>query len=133
MKLADAPVPVRIKLSALWAAALFCYVYGDFFGLFRPGKLVDMLAGRTPVGATTQGVLVAFAVVMAIPSAMVFLTLVLPPDLARWANVGLGVVYSFIMVIAMRGAWGYYILLGCLEVVLTMSIAWYAWMWPRQE
>lgn len=133
MRLADAPVPVRIKLSALWASVMFCYVYGDFFGLFRPGKLADMLAGRTPVGATTQGLLVAFAVVMAVPSAMVFLSLTLPPNLARWANIGFGVVYSFIMVIAMRGAWGFYVLLGCLEVALTMAIAWYAWMWPREE
>jgi hypothetical protein len=38
VKLADAPVPVRLKLSALWASVMFCYVYGDYFDLFRPGS-----------------------------------------------------------------------------------------------
>src|SRR5262245_24961714 len=96
MKLADVKVNVRLKLSALWASVMFCYVYGDFFGLFKPGKLRAMIEGQTPVGPTTQGVLVVFAVVMAIPSVMVFLSLVLPPNLARWANIVLGVVYSLI-------------------------------------
>ena len=132
MKLADAQVSVRIKLSALWASVMFCYVYGDFFGLFKPGKLAAMLAGQTPVGPTTQGVLLAFAVVMAIPSVMVFLSLVLKPTLARWANIILGLLYSVIMVITMPHAWGFYLLLGCIEVALTIAIAWYAWTWPRQ-
>jgi hypothetical protein len=104
MKLADVPVSVRIKLSALWASVMFCYVYGDFFGLFRPGKLATMLAGQTPVGPTTQGVLLAFAVVMAIPSVMVFLSLVLQPIFARWANIILGLIYSVIIVITMPHA-----------------------------
>ena len=83
MKLSDVRVHVRLKLSALWASVMFLYVYGDFFGLFKPGKLAEMQAGRTPLGATTQGILVAFAVVMAIPSAMVFLSLVLKASVAR--------------------------------------------------
>src|SRR5262249_20940811 len=105
MKLADAQVPVRLKLSALWTSVMFLYVYGDFFGLCKHGQLADMLAGRTPIGPTTQGMLVAFAVCMSIPSAMVFLSLVLNANVARWANVVLGLVYSLIMVITMRGAW----------------------------
>ena len=132
MRLADAPVHVRLKLSALWASVMFCYVYGDFFGLFKPGKLSSMIAGQTPIGPTTQGVLVAFAIVMAIPSVMVFLSLVLRPNLARWANVIFGVLYTVIMVITMPGEWGFYVLLGCIEVALTLAIIWYAWTWPRQ-
>ena len=43
-------VPVRIRLAALWASLTFCYLYGDYFGLYRPGKLQGMLAGAGPVG-----------------------------------------------------------------------------------
>jgi hypothetical protein len=132
MRLADSRIHVRLKLSALWTAVMFCYVYGDFFSLYKPGKLADISAGRTPVGPITQGTLVAFAVVVAIPSAMVFLSLVLKPTVARWANIGLGVVYSAIMAIALPGAWGFYVLLGCIEIVLTMTVIWYAWTWPRE-
>ena len=75
---------------------MFCYVYGDFFGLYKAGKLADMMAGQTPVGPT---------------------------------NIIFGVVYSIIIVLTMRGAWGFYILLGCVEVALTTAAAWYAWTW----
>jgi len=133
MKLSDVQVPVRLKLSALWASVMFLYVYGDFFGLFKPGKLADMQAGRTPVGATTQGILVAFALVMAIPSAMVFLSLVLKASVARWVNIVLGLVYSVIMVMTIPGAWAFYVLLGCIEIALTLAIIGYAWTWPRES
>jgi hypothetical protein len=132
MTLADQPVHVRVKLSALWAAVMFCYVYGDFFGLFTPGKLAAMMAGRTPVGPTTQAKLLAFALMMSIPSAMVFLSLVLRPSLARWANIVLGLLFSAIILITMPGAWSFYIFLGCVEVTLTLAIAWYAWTWPKR-
>jgi Family of unknown function (DUF6326) len=131
-RLADPPVGIRLKLSALWAAVMFCYLYGDFFGLFKPGKLADMMAGLTPVGPTTQARLLAFSLVMAIPGAMVFLSLVLRPGLCRWVNIILGLIYSVIIVLTMPGAWGFYLFLGCVEVTLTGAIAWYAWTWPSQ-
>lgn len=43
--LADPPLPQRLKLSAAWASLTFCYLYGDYFGLYKPGKLQHMLDG----------------------------------------------------------------------------------------
>src|SRR5262245_16700713 len=131
MKLDEAPVHVRLKLSGLWASVMFCYVYGDFFGLFRPGKLSSMLAAQTPLGPTTQGILLGFSIVMAIPSLMVFLSLVLRPGVSRWANIVFGVCYTGIMLAAMTGGWSFYVFLGCIEVALTALIVWYAWTWPQ--
>jgi len=74
----DVKVPTRLKLSALWAALMFCYVYGDYFGLYQPGKLQSMLQGDGPLGPTSQGTLVALSILMAIPSLMVFLPIMLP-------------------------------------------------------
>lgn len=129
----DIKVHVRIKLSALWVSVMFCYIYGDFFGLYKPGKLQGLIEGRMPLGPTTQGVLVGTSIVMAIPSVMVFLSLVLKPAPNRRANIVFGVLYTAIMLIAMRGAWAFYIFLGVVEVVLTALIVWYAWNWPKQE
>lgn len=28
-QLDDVPVPIKIKLAALWTSVMFCYVYGD--------------------------------------------------------------------------------------------------------
>ena len=129
----DIKVHVKQKLSALWVSVMFCYIYGDFFGLYQPGKLQGLLEGRMPLGPTTQGVLLGTSIVMAIPSVMAFLSLVLKPVPNRWVNIILGVAYTAIMLVTMPGAWAFYILLGVVEVVLTGSIVWYAWHWPRQD
>ena len=129
----DIKIHVKMKLSALWVSVMFCYIYGDFFGLYKPGKLQGLLEGRMPLGPTTQGVLLGTSIVMAIPSVMAFLSLVLKPVPNRWVNIILGVAYTAIMLVTMPGAWAFYILLGVVEVVLTGSIVWYAWHWPRQD
>ena len=130
----DVKIHVKMKISALWASVMFCYIYGDYFGLFKPGALQGMLEGKMePLGPTTQRVLVGASVMMAIPSLMVFLSLALRPNPNRWANIILGATYTVIMLVTMPGAWAFYIFLGVVEVVLTSLIVWYAWNWPKQE
>jgi hypothetical protein len=129
----DLKLHVKTKLSALWAALMFCYIYGDYFGLYVPGQLKGMLAGQGPVGPTSQASLLATSLMMAVPGLMVFLTLVAPPVLSRWLNILLGTLFTLIMLatMAMPGAWVFYIVLGIVEVVLTGLIVGYAWRWPR--
>ena len=128
----DIRVHVRFKLFALWTSVMFCYIYGDYFELYQPGKLPAMLAGRTALGAVSQGALLGMAAVMAIPSLMGFLSLVLPPTLSRWLNIAFGVIYTVIMVLVIQGGWHFYIFFGIIEIALTSLIVWYAWRWPRQ-
>ncbi len=131
-ELDDIKVHVKVKISALWASLMFCYIYGDYFGLYKPGTLADMLAGKMgPLGPTTQGILLGTSAMMAIPSVMVFLSLVLRPSLNRWLNIILGLVYTVIMLVTMPGEWTYYIFLGVIEAILTILIVWFAWRWPR--
>ena len=129
----DVKVHVKLKLSALWVAVMLCYIYGDFFGLFQPGTLQDLQAGKTPIGPTTQGKLLGFSIMMAIPSVMVFLSLVLKPKTNRWTNIILGAIYTVIILLTMPGAWAFYIFLGIVEAVLTALIVWYAWTWPSSS
>jgi hypothetical protein len=132
--LADPKIPIKMKLSALWVSVMFCYIYGDYFGLYQPGALKGILAGRMgPLGPTTQAVLLGTATLMAIPSVMVFLSLVLKPNPNRWLNIILGAAYTVIILITMPGDWAFYIFLGVIEVALTGSIVWYAWKWPAQD
>jgi len=130
----DIKIHVRIKLSALWAAVMFCYIYGDIFRLFQLGELQGMLEGKMWSLPVTQGLLLGTSIMMAIPSVMVFLSLALRPGLNRWANILLGVIYTGLMLFTMTspGAWAYYIFLGIVEVALTVLIVWYAWSWPKQ-
>ncbi|MDT4897883.1 MAG: hypothetical protein QOH25_2960 [Acidobacteriota bacterium] len=130
----DIKIHVKMKISALWVSVMLCYIYGDYFWLYAPGKLQGMLEGKmVPLGPTTQGVLLFTSVMMAIPSVMIFLSLTLKPNLNRWVNIILGVIYTVFVLITMPGAWVFYIFLGGVDVILTALIVWYAWNWPRQE
>jgi hypothetical protein len=130
----DIRIHVKMKLSALWTSVMLCYIYGDYFELYKPGKLQGMLDGQMgPLGQVTQGVLLGTSILMAIPGVMVFLSLALKPALNRWLNIIFGVIYTVIMLITMPGAWTFYIFLGVVEVVLTALIVWNAWNWPSRE
>lgn len=132
--LQDTPINIKIKLSALWAATTFCYLYGDYFELYVPGKLSGMLDGKMgPLGSVTQNILLGTSVMLAIPSVMVFLCLVLKPSISRWLNIFLGLFFTAIMLLVIRGAWNFYIFLGLVEVALTSMIVWYAWKWPKNS
>lgn len=124
--------PVKLKLAVFWAALMFCYVYADFFGLFVPGRLADMNNGiMSPIGNATPAVLLATSVMMIIPSLMVIAALLLRPGINRWLNIAFGILYAGIILLTMAGAPPFYLLFGTVEVALSLSIAAYAWRWPR--
>ena len=111
---------------------MFLYVYGDYFNMYTDGKIEAMSAGTIgPLGEATEGILVAVSIMMAIPSMMVALSLLLPAGVSRWLNVVFGVAYSIILALTMPGAPHFYILYGVLEIALTLTIAWTALRWPR--
>jgi hypothetical protein len=131
--LMDAPVSPRTKLSALWTSTMFCYVYGDYFELYVPGRLSSMLAGRMdPLGPVTPGLLLGTSTLLAMPALMVILSVLLPPTLSRWINIVAGAFYSLVMVLVIRGAWSFYVLMGLIEITLTLSVVAVAWRWPRR-
>ena len=130
--LEDVPINVKVKLSALWASVMFLYIYGDYFGLYAPGQLKSMLAGKmAPFGAVTQGILIGTSTMMMIPSVMIFLSVVLPAKPNRLLNIIFGVIYTVIILITASGSWPFFIYLGVFEVALTGLVVWYAWKWPR--
>jgi hypothetical protein len=129
--LEDVKVPVKLKLSALWAALMFCYLYGDYFGLYVPGQLQGMLTGGGPIGPTTERSLVAVSVLMVIPSLMVFLAVGLRPQISRWTNIGLAAFYALVVAVTMPGSWAFYLMFSTVEIALSLMIIWYAWIWPK--
>ncbi len=128
----DIKIPARLKLFSLWTSIVFFYIYGDYFELYQPGKLRDMLAGRTALGTTSQNVLLTMSAIVVIPCLMPFLSLILPAALNRWANVISGSVYTIVMIFAILGGWHFYTLYGLLEIALTLLVVWFAWTWPRR-
>ena len=129
--LEDAKVHPRIKLAALWASVMFCYIYADYFGLFSVGQLASMNKGLIPpLGRSTDGVMIFVSTMMAIPSLMIFLSTALPTRLNRVLNIVFGVVYTTIISLTMWSG-AHFIFFGVIEISLTLLVVFYAWTWPR--
>ena len=131
-KLEESKVNVRIKISALWASMLFVFAYVDLFSLYRPDFRAGIEAGEIAGFPIGQGFLLGTTVYILIPSLMVFLALVLRPQINRIANIALSVVYALTIIGASIGEWNYWILGSAVEVGLLGAIVYYAWTWPRE-
>jgi hypothetical protein len=125
-------VNVRIKISALWTSMLFVFAYVDLFSLYRRDFRADIEAGEISGFTINGSFLLATTVYVLIPSLMVFLALMLRPQVNRVVNIALGVVYAVTIVAAAFGEWSYYILGSAIEVALLAAIVYYAWTWPKE-
>jgi Family of unknown function (DUF6326) len=131
-QLFDSPVPIRQKLSALWASVMFCFLYADFLGLFQRGRVMEMNDGIIgPLGAATPEILLAVSAMMAIPSTMVCLSLLLPPTICRWTNIVFGLIYIAIMILTSLDAAPFYIFFAIIEIAMLFAIVVLSWRWPR--
>jgi len=132
--LEDVKINVKIKLSALWAALMFLFIYVDFFGLFIPGLIDQLRAGEVAFTGIqiTQGFLLLAITLLMIPSLMIFLSLILKAKVNRWANIIVGAVYILVVVGGMIGeSWLFYIFASVVEIVLLSLIVVHAWKWPK--
>ena len=127
------PVHLRVKLAALWAALMSCYIYGDYFELFQPGQLTKMISGHTDIGLVSQGVLLVFSVLLSLPAVMIFLSLVLPRALCRWGSILLAVFQIVVNSLAIQNSWQFYVYMGVIEIMLCLTVIWYAARWPSSD
>ena len=80
----------------------------------------------------TEGLLLAFAILLEIPIAMIFLSRVLKYRANRWANI-IAAVITIVFVIGGGSTDLHYLFFATVEVVLLAIIIWYAWKWPNPE
>lgn len=132
--LVDVPIDTKVQLSALWTATMFCYIYCDYFALYIPGKLEGMLRGDMgPLGAVSQGTLVGTSLLMAVPSLMIALSVVLPARPNRTLNIIVGAFYALLLALfASTATWYFYRLFAGLEALLAALVVARAWRWPVQ-
>ena len=130
--LEEIKVSLKLKLAALWASFMFLYIYVDYFHLYMPGSLENILARKVFVFDITQAFLLAAMTFVAIPVLMIFLSVVLPAKVNRWTNIIVATVYIPYMLFNLAGeAWVHMYFAAAVEVVLLLIIIRYAWRWPR--
>ena len=130
--LEDTKVSLKNKIAMLWTSFMFLYIYVDYFHLYMPSALKDMLAGKVFVFEITQGFLSASLVSVTIPALMIFLSVALPAKVNRRTNIIVATVYIPYTLFNLVGeAWIHMVFGAVVEVILLCLIIRYAWKWPR--
>ncbi len=130
----DVKVNVKLKLAAAWTSLMFLIIYLDYFHLYMPGSIEDLLAGKVFIFDITQVFLVAGLATVTIPALMIFLSIALPAKVNRWTNIIVSVVNIPALLFNLAGAQWLHMIFGAgIEVVLLLLIIRYAWKWPQVE
>lgn len=132
--LKEIEVNTKIKLSALWASVMSCYIYCDYFELYTPEKIKGMINGTTIFGSGDQNTLLGLSSVMLITSLMIGLSVLLPAMINRVLNLFVGLIMTLMLVFfAFAAGWYFYKMYAVIEALLTLSIVWLALKWPKES
>jgi len=133
-ELEDMKINVKLKLAAMWASFMFLYIYVDYFHLYMPGSINDILAGKMFVFDITQAPLLIGLASVTIPALMIFLSVALSAKVNRWTNIIVAAVYIPYTLFNLVGeAWMHMVFGAVVEIVLLLLIICYAWKWPKHE
>ena len=134
--LVDIEINVKIKLALFWVALMFFYLYNDLFSFFKPGTVEELVGGSLEGIVFTQELLFGAALLMALPSIMIFLSLTLKAKMNRMVNIIVGIFHMIVLVgtlLVPGDLWVYYATYMVFEAVFIILIVWHAWKWPTQE
>ena len=132
-KLEDIQVNVKIILAGLWTSVTLCYLYGDYFELYAPGKTKALVEGTNLLDSPVK--LLTASIALAIPAVMVFLSLILKPTVNRLLNIVFGIFFTGVMLLVGISSFSdwylFYTFLAALECIITILIVKYAWQWKK--
>lgn len=133
LELEDFKINIKILLSGLWTSVMFLYIYGDYFELYVPKKVEGLLNGINLLDTPYK--LLSATILLAVPSLMIFLSLLLKPKINRILNIsvaGFLAIFTFMVGVSSISEWRiFYVMLAFLEGTLTIIIVWKAWTWKK--
>lgn len=136
-KLSAAPLEnigasVQLKLASLWTSLMFFIIYLDYFHLYMPGSIDDILKAKVFVFTISQGFLLAALACIASPALMIFLSVTLPAKVNRWLNMIVAGINIPLILFNLAGeAWAHMVLGALIQIIILCLILRYAWKWPR--
>ena len=132
--LKDFEINIKIELASLWTATTFCYLYGDYFELYTPGKVGSLISGENVLNSPM--ILFIASLILTIPPLMIFLSLILKPHINKVLNIIIGLLFTIMMILVAIGSltlwYSFYVFLAIVEAILTFIIVWKAFKWPKQ-
>lgn len=130
----DFEINVKLKLSMLWISVMFLYIYGDYFELYVPGKVEDLLNGDNVLN-TPYKLLIA-TIILTLPALMIFLSVIIKAKWNRVLNISIAAFLSlFTLLVGFTSfsEWRiFYVILSILETIITSIVIWKSWNWPKE-
>ena len=118
----------RMTLSIIWIAVMLTYLLGDVMRIF----VGDFVPGEIEGANITQGMALGMAGLMVIPILMVVLSLVLPDNINRWANIIVAAFWFLFNLAGLPTYVGHYDkFLLAVSMVLNAVTVWQAWVYNQ--
>ena len=117
---------IKITLSIIWIAVMLTYLLGDVIRIFSGGITLGEIQGAK----FTQWMGLAIAGLMVIPIIMVVLSLFLPHNINRWANIivaGFWFLFNLVGLPTYPGHYDKFLL--AVSMAFNLVTIWYAWKW----
>ena len=128
-------INVRLTLSALWTSVMFCYIYGDYFELYVPGKVNGLLNGTSILDTPLK--LFSATVMLTVPALMIARSLMLKPTISRVLNIVFGMFFTLLMLLIAAVSFTewrtFYVFLALVESAITATIMVQAWRWKKSN
>lgn len=134
--LEDSPINIKIKLAALWTTIMFLYIYIDYFGLYIPGHIKQIMLGEVAYTGLkiNQTFLMGATNFVLMPTVMIALSILLKARANRIANIVVAALHIIAVIVGMMGeSWLFYLYGSALELILFATIIWHAWRWPQTD
>ena len=122
---------IRARLSTLWVVVMFNMVFADILTFIKPGALQELWTGQAGV-QVTQGLLLAFGVLLEIPIAMILLSRILKRGANRWANT-IAAVITTVFIVGGGSMDLHYVFFATVEVACMALIVWSVWTWRDSD
>lgn len=122
---------VKERISTLWIVVMFSMVFADVLTMSIPKFAQELVEGTTAV-EITEGLMLAAAVFITIPIAMIFLSRVLGDIANRRANIGASILTAVFIVGGAEFVAHYYFF-AAVELVCLSFIVRYVWQRPEAD
>lgn len=119
---------LRQKISTLWIVVMFNMAFADILSFISPDFLSQVATGTIDGVTITPMFILIAAIFVEVGIAMIFLTHVLKPKLARVANL-VAVGATILFVVGGGSLAPHYIFFASIEVIAMLYIAKLAWTW----
>ena len=116
----------KVTLSIIWIAVMLTYLLGDVIRIFSGYVTLGEIGGVE----FTQGMGLGIAALMVTPILMVVLSLVLPHNINRWANIIVAALWFLFNLVGLPTYPGHYDkFLLAVSMVFNVITVWFAWKW----